>query len=263
MDRTTTRQQPTTSRRRLLCSGVAAGVVGLAGCTGDESAGETPDTDESDDDTDGNGVTTDDGPAADDDEATDDDTSSDENTTAIDLEPEDGWGERHEGLEVDVPDEPGTAELHVAGQTTTLQGIGWASPVPDGEVGAHGGDTFEAGGAFQGGELEGAGVQVEFSRLLGHEDNSGRWAVVDGLTLSRDDATRLATIIHRRHEEGHVATASDVGDLEGRRVVEESFVRVEDDGVVTIAETIDSHEDEALDGRLEFAARFQPGWEDA
>lgn len=172
---------------------------------------------------------------------------------------EDGWAEPHDG--VDIPDELGTAILQIGGETVTF-GTPVVSVVenPDG-TGPIGADQFEAQVLFGGGEYRDNGLRVQFTRLLGYEDTDGRWAESDALSLARDDGTRLGNVIYRLYDDGRLANSDTAGELAGRRFVDESFIRISREGVVTIVETIDSHEDDSLDGRFELGARFPLGWD--
>ncbi|AGB14803.1 nitrous oxidase accessory protein [Halovivax ruber XH-70] len=231
--------RPTNRRRWLrLCAGV--GVVGTAGCLGDDDSGG-----------DGNDGSTgpDGGPGG----VSDDDASGGE---SIELGPEDGWSEPHG--DVEVPDQPGTAILQVGGERVELTGIGYAGEEP-GVTGTTGAEQFEADGTFMGGAFQGSEIQVAVTRMIGYEDTSGTWAASDSISFARG-GVRLGNVIYRLYEDGRLADSELAGDIPGRRFVDESFVRISPDGVLTAVETIESHEDESLDGQFAFGARLQDGW---
>lgn len=227
------------------------GLSALAGClgNGDESDAEDGETD------------------AEDEEQTDDATNQngagadqrgDSGDESLTRDPEDGWAESHSGVE--VPDEPGTAVLHIAGERVEMELFGNASENPAG-AGVTGAETFEARGTGQSQEFRDSGLQLEFTRVLGFADTSGVWVVSDSITFTRPtDGTRLGTIIYRLFDDGTYADADSAGELPGRRFVEDSFIRVTTEGVVTVVETLSSSEDDSLDGTFEFGARLQDGW---
>ncbi len=235
------RRHRVASRRQWIQGCGIAGLAGLAGCLGSDDDEE--DTSESESST------------------SDAETSTDETdgSSGVGLEAEDGWADRHDGVE--IPDEPGTAVLQIGGETTTLVGLGNAGEDPDG-MGTTGAEQFEAQGAFRNEAFGDSGINVEFARRLGYEDTSGTWAESDSITFSRvADNARLGTVIYRLYDDGTLEDGSQAGTLEGRRFVEEPFVHVTRDGLVTIVGELSSHEDDSLDGRFEFGGRLQEGWD--
>ena len=68
-------------------------------------------------------------------------------------------------------------------------------------------------------------------------------------------------MFYRLYDDGRLANSDTAGELAGRRFVDESFIRISREGVVTVVETIDSHEDDSLDGRFELGARLPLGWD--
>lgn len=236
-------------RRRWMKLCASLGAAGLAGCLGggddsSSSGGSSGDAEPGDGD----------GPAPDDDAtgSQSDDRDPAEMTSA------DGWGDPHDGVE--VPDEPGTAILTIGGERVELSGSGHAAEDPDG-AGTTGADLFEASGGFLGGEYRDTEVQLQFSRLVGYDDVTGTVAESDSLTLTRStDGIRLGTVLYRLYDDGSLADDDSSGELAGRRFVDDSFVRVSQDGIVTAVETIDSHEDDSL-GAFELGVRFGDGWE--
>ena len=232
------RSDPTTSNRRQLLQlcGIAT-LGGVAGCLGTDTDDET-------------------GASTDDTASTESDAGESGTVTRV---AEDGWGEPHE--DVEIPDEPGTAILQIGGETVTLQGlIATVEENPDG-MGQTGAEQFEARVPFRDGQYRDYGLQVSFTRVLGYEDTSGRWVESDAVTFTRDDNTELGNVIYRLYDDGHLADSDDAGELAGRRFVDESFIRVSREGVVTIVETIDSHVDESLNGQFELGARLPSGWD--
>jgi len=222
-----------------LCGG--AGVVGLAGCLGDDSDQESEDDAEH-----GNSPEGEDDPEAGDD------------PESVVLGPEDGWKAAHEGVE--VPDERGTAILYIGGERVELSVFGNAVENPDG-TGTTGAEVFEATGAAQDDQFQGSGISVEFQRVLGFEATTANtWAESDSISFARRDATSLGNVIFRQYEDGTLVDADEAGELEGRRFVEESFLRITTEGVVTAVEELVSHEDDSLNGQFELGARLQDGW---
>ena len=237
-----------TNRRRWIQLCGAASVGGLAGCLGgDDGDGSDP----SDDDPGGGGEEgTSDG-------ADDDGSDGD----SIQLTADEGWKDVHDGVE--IPDEPGTAILKIGGERITLPTpIAIAEEDPAG-TGVTGAETFEARATSMGGEYGGYEISVEFTRVIGFPDTSGTWAESDAVTFSRSQDNRhLGTVIYRRFEDGRLADEESSGELDGRRFVDDPFVNVSRDGVVTIVEDIASSEDESLDGEFQFGARFPDGWDE-
>lgn len=216
-------------------------MAGIAGCLGDDEPDPTTD-DANGDETDGN--------------------TDGEGSDPIRLEPSDGWAEPHD--DVEVPSEPGQAVLRVGGETMTLTGSAFGGELTEDDRSVTGADTFELEGSFWGGSYNGEEISVNFTRVLGYEDTSGRWAESDAFGLARvDGATRLGNVIYRLFEDGRLANADNTGELEGRRFTQEPFVHVSQDGVVTAVEEFDSHVDDSLNGRLEFGARLPDNWTDA
>lgn len=225
------------NRRQLLrLSGIAT-LGGIAGCLGSDT---TDDSGEGEDDT----------------TSTAPDASESDTPTRV---AEDGWTEPHDGVE--IPDEPGTAIAQVGGETVRFDApLVFVDENPDG-AGVTGAELFEARVPLTNGQYRDDGLQIEFTRVLGYEDTSGRWVESDALSLSRADGTRLANVIYRLYADGRLADSETAGDLPGRRFVDESFIRISREGVVTVVETVDSHEDDSLNGRFELGARLPSGWD--
>lgn len=249
-----------TTRRRWmqLCTG--ATVVALAGCTGGDDDGDGGDAG-------GNGVAGgddspgDDGTGGGGDDGTGDGGDDDGSTggESIQLEAADGWKVPHDGVE--IPDEPGSAILKIGGERVVLTSfLAHVSEEPGG-MGVTGAETFEAQITYRGQYRE-EEISVDVRRIIGYEDTAGTWAESDSVTFTRTrDSRRLGNIIYRLFEDGRLADAESAGDLEGRRFVDEPFVHVSQDGVVTMVEEISSHEDDSLDGEFEFGGRLPEGWD--
>ena len=253
---------PVANRRRWIRLCGSVGLAGLAGGLGDDDDTGDTSTDNGDDDGPG-GSETDEDDAA---EQTGTDGEADEGSDGeadsagerIELAPEDGWKESHDGVE--VPDQPGTAILKIGGERIELGVFGTATESPDG-MGTTGAEVFEASGAAQSTQSDGSGIQVEFQRLLGFQGSAGTWAESDSIAFTRGDGVRLGNVIFRQYEDGTLADAEQAGDLEGRTFVDGSFIHVTTEGVLTAVEELVSHEDDPLDGRFEFGARLQDGWD--
>lgn len=243
MDPTTdaTRNRSATRRKLVRVCG-AMGIASVAGCLGGDDENGTDDNSPGSDGEDGSGGG----------------DSNDTGTEQIRLESEDGWQGPHEGVE--IPDDPGTAILEIGGETVTLNGIATGGEVSEDDASATGAEQFEIQGDFQGGQYRDSQINVSFTRMLGYEDTSGRWAESDAFTLVRGDGIRLGNVIYRLYEDGRLADADIAGELDGRQFTDESFVHVDRDGIVTIIEEVDSHEDDSLDGRFEFGARLPDDW---
>lgn len=263
MDRSSDRVVDRVANRRRwiqLCGSV--GLAGLAGCLGDDDDTGDTSTGSGDSDDGPGGSETDEDDA---DEQDDTDGEADEDPDGgtdsgagerIELAPEDGWKESHEGVE--IPEEPGTAILKIGGERVELGMFGNAMESPEG-MGTTGAEVFEASGAAQNAQ-SGSSVQVEFQRLLGFQGSAGTWAESDSITFSRG-GVRLGNVIFRQYEDGTLADAEQAGDLEGRTFVDGSFIHVTTEGVVTAVEELVSHEDDSLNGQFEFGARLQNGWD--
>ncbi|MEY7850151.1 hypothetical protein AB7C87_13240 [Natrarchaeobius sp. A-rgal3] len=240
-----------TDRRSLIQACGVVGVAAVAGCLGDDetnaSDGARPD-DEAD-------TSAGDGAEAD---HSDDASAGANGGESIRLESEDGWATPHDGVE--IPDDPGTAILKIGGETVELAGIANGGELSEGDVPTTGAEQFELQGTFRDGEYRDYGLEVNVTRVLGVEDTAGRWAESDSFGLTRSDGIRLGNVIYRLYEDGRLADAEIAGELDGRRFTDEPFVHVDRDGILTVVEEIDSHEDESLDGRFEFGARLPDGW---
>lgn len=237
-----TNQREVSRRRWMLLSGTV-GLSSIAGClgNGDESDGETGDTDGSPNQ---NGA-----------DAAQSHGVGDE---ALSRDPEDGWADPHP--DVEIPDDPGTAVLHIDGERVEMNLFGSAAERPEGR-GTTGAETFEATATGQNTTFRDSGIQLECRRVLGFADTAGVWVESDAITFTRPtDNRRLGNVIYRLFDDGSYADSPAAGDLEGRRFVEESFMRVTTQGVVTVVETLSSHEDDSLSGEFEFGARLQDGW---
>lgn len=250
MDQSTETARDRMTRRALLRSCAGVGIVAIAGCLGGDDETEAGTDDASDDSTTGNG--------GGDSEGTDTSGDGGEESESIRLEPEDGWAEPHDGVE--VPSEPGEAILHVGGETMTLTGLANGGELSEDDMSLTGAETFELQGSFQGGSYHGDGIGVEVTRVVGYEDTSRRWVESDSIALTRGDGIRLGNVLYRLYEDGRLADADTAGELEGRRFTDEPFVHISKEGVLTVVEEINSHVDESLNGRLEFGARLPDDW---
>ncbi|MWV38768.1 hypothetical protein [Natrialba sp. INN-245] len=226
------------------------GIAGIAGCLGD------------DDGTNGggnaNGGTDTSDPAGDGTTQTEAESAGEGGGESIRLEAEDGWTDPHDGVE--IPDDPGTAIMTVGDETVELSGIASGGELSEGDVSATGAQRFEIQGTFRGGQYRDYGLEVNVTRVIGVEDTMGQWAESDSFGFTRDDGIRLGNVIYRLYEDGRLADDEIAGELDGRRFTDEPFVHIDRDGILTVVEEIDSHEDESLNGRFEFGARLPDGW---
>ena len=238
-----TRGRPTTRRALIRVCG-AVGVATVAGCLGGDDESERTNASPSSDGDDGSGGGNGDGSGSE----------------PIRFESDDGWEDPHDG--VTIPDEPGAALLEIGGETVTLHGTANGGELSEDDISTTGAERFEIRGNFQGGQYRERQISVSFTRMLGYEDTSGRWAESDAFSLARGDGIRLGNVIYRLYEDGRLANDDIAGELDGRRFTDDPFVHVNRDGIVTIVEEIDSHEDDSLDGRFEFGARLPDGWDE-
>ncbi|MCU4744779.1 hypothetical protein OB955_16095 [Halobacteria archaeon AArc-m2/3/4] len=236
------RRDRSTTRRELVrvCSAVA--ITSVAGCLSSDDDGESDNN----------------SPGSEGDDSSDGGNGDDTDGERTRLESGDGWQEPHDGVE--IPDDPGTAILEIGGETVTLTGIATGGEVSEDDISTTGAEQFEIQGSFQGGQYRETQISVNFTRMLGYEDTSGRWAESDAFSLVRGDGIRLGNVIYRLYEDGRLANDDIAGELDGRRFTDESFIHANRNGIVTIVEEIDSHEDDSFDGRFEFGARLSDDW---
>ena len=205
-------------RRRPLRTLGGAGIAGLAGCLGGDGGGNDDERNGGDSDVDGTEDTDEPTDADDAAEASEGDTgngSDDEPAETdtddgdvsvppadLDIDPEDGWGEPHDGVE--VPDEPGRAVLVIDGERFELEGNCQGGEVhaddenEERELRAgHGYFTFLSGFHTEGEELSIFVLRVlGTERVAGVSDRSRTVEEFDQFALGGENS---AAVYHRDH----------------------------------------------------------------
>jgi hypothetical protein len=274
----------TVDRRTVLRGLSLAGVPVLAGCL-DGNGGESDDGTETGDDTgdeskaDADTGETDDEPAEDRTDAADDIDGNDESDSEDDeaphladlnISPEDGWGEPHDGVE--VPDEPGRAVLVIDGERFELGGSCQGGEIHDDDDdkerelrAEHGHFVFNGTFHPADDEMFAAVVSriVGIEQVVGASDRTRTVEEFDQFALMGEDSGAVYQFL--RYTDGETESVDDDAHTEA----DEPFVRIDPSGMITAigelerAESgIDSGAEEVPTGRFEFGARCQSGWDE-
>jgi hypothetical protein len=277
----------TFDRRAILRVLSVAGIPVLAGCFGDDDEEETDNGNgtETSDDVDGESEADADTGETDnrDDESTGDDTDvTDENgdeesdsegdepphPADLDISPEEGWGEPHDGVE--IPDEPGHAVLVIDSERFELEGN-----CQGGEIHADDEDEerdlrAEHGHFVFNGTFHPADDQmfatvisrvVGIKHIVGTSDPSRTVEEFDQFALGGEDSGAAYQFL--RYTDG------ETENVDGAHTeADEPFVRIDPSGVITAVGELDKVESgidpDAEDipvGEFEFGARCLDGWD--